>query len=214
MSDSFTPRTAYDSPAGVIRLHRHPGFPGDITDRHLETYWAGLREGNELPQRSQIDPCAITNILADTFVVQQTAPGNARFRVAGAHIVQLMNMDVRGMPLSTIIAPGDRERFAGALTTLFARPARLRFLLLSNVRTGQPEVAGRMTLLPLRRGFGGATHAIGSLVTCGPPGRAPYRFTITSCTISPLRLGQDAPPMAPQPPQTGQWPRLHLVKSD
>ena len=67
-----------------------------------------MRNGT-LPRRAEIDPRAIDSALADIFLIERIAPGLARFRVAGRRLSALMNMDVRGMPLSAIIAPAHRD---------------------------------------------------------------------------------------------------------
>jgi hypothetical protein len=95
-------------------------------------------------------------------------------------------MEVRGMPLSSFIAPAARERFALALVDLFERPARLEIDLLAKAGLGRPELTGRLMLWPLRSDLGDVSRALGCLVTRGEIGRASRRFEMEAVRVLPL----------------------------
>lgn len=221
----FTARTAASSIA--------PDTAQNPAAERLEAYWSDLaRKAGGVPRRADIDPRAIDTGLSDIFLIERIAPGLARFRVAGTGLSELMNMDVRGMPLSTFILPADREEFAAALTALFERPAKLRLGLRGAPGLGQPRLTGRMLLLPLCDDAGAVSRAIGCLVTSGSAGRAPRRFRLTgtrvapvdgvgatggpaSETLVPATAASDTPAPQHRPPRraTG-WPHLRLVTTD
>jgi len=197
----------------VIPLHRAQVPAGDATPERLEAYWTRLARDGVVPRRADIDPRAIDTRLADVFLIERVAPGLARFRVAGAGFAELMNMDVRGMPLSTLILPGDRDDLAAALTALFDRPAKLRLGLRAAPGVGRARLTGRMLLLPLRADTGEVSRAIGCLVKGGPAGRAPRRFAITGTRVEPI--GQiPADRLHPPRPDRTARPHLRLVVTD
>ena len=76
--------------------------------------------------RADIDPRGIEPLISSAFIAERIAPGVVRLRVAGMHLNDLMGMEVRGMPLTTFIAPSDRDAFALRLVDLFDGPAILR----------------------------------------------------------------------------------------
>lgn len=152
----------------------------------LHGYWAGLCEGSEVPRRADIDPRRIGGLLSNAFIAERIAPGVTRLRVAGLHLNALMGMEVRGMPLSSFIAPSAREAFALALVDLFERPARVEIDLHARAGLGRPEMTGRLMLWPLRSDLGDVSRALGCLVTQGEIGRASRRFEMAAVRVLPL----------------------------
>ncbi|WP_422028656.1 PAS domain-containing protein [Roseovarius sp.] len=207
-----------DRPDDVIELrprHRAAGRDPEA----LVDYWQGLRQGTAVPRRAEIDPRRIEGLLSDTFIIERIAPGLARFRVAGAHLADLMGMDVRGMPVSSFIHPDRRDGFAGALARLFEEPATVRLDLLSRGGFRQPELSARMVLLPLRSDLGDVSRAMGCLVAEGEAGRVPRRFEVTRLRVAPVDGGnvEVSRPVAEPPrpaPKRRHRPFLRLVTSD
>ncbi|SEM08040.1 PAS domain-containing protein [Roseovarius azorensis] len=154
--------------------------------RAFRAYWESLRKGHDLPRRSDIDPRRIEPLLHNAFVVERIAPGATRLRVAGTHLGDLMGMEVRGMPLSCLVAPDGRDDFALRLVELFDAPAALRLDLRSPGGLGRPEMTGTLILLPLRSDLGDVSRALGCLVTRGGIGRPSRRFGIVAARAEPL----------------------------
>lgn len=194
-----------------------PAPPDDAGLRALVAYWRGLCRGPELPRRAEIDPRRIAAVLADAFVVERIAPGLARFRVAGTHLADLMGMDVRGMPLSCLIRPEGRERFAAALARLFEEPATLDLRLTAPAGPGGGALSGRMVLLPLQSDLGDVSRALGCLVSRGRPGRAPRRFDLSRIVATPCAAAAataDPPDRSVRSSLRGERPWLRLAASD
>ncbi|WP_397543114.1 PAS domain-containing protein, partial [Roseovarius salis] len=179
MKDRFQPHNAPRGSRGVTPLHQDESKPAAGRTDALLHYWQSLCGRGTLPRRADVEPRAIGALLPDTFLLERIAPGLARFRVAGTHLSELMGMDVRGMPVSCLIAPSDRDDLAESLAALFDRPACLRLDLRSAAGVSRPALTGRMLLLPLLGRTGAVDHALGCLVTSGPPGRPPRRFCVT-----------------------------------
>jgi len=158
--------------------------------RAFRAHWEACRRGADVPMRADIDPRGIEPLISSAFIAERIAPGVVRLRVAGMKLNDLMGMEVRGMPLSTFIAPADRDSFARRLVDLFDGPAILRMALQSRRGLGRSPLSGTLMLLPLRSDLGDISRALGCLVTDGAIGRTPRRFAIEGAEASPLDSSQ------------------------
>ena len=185
-------------------------------------YWDSMRKSGDVPRRTEIDPRRIEPLLPQALIAERIAPGLARLRIAGSHLSDLMGMEVRGMPLSAFMASEDRPTLADLLTDLFERPARIDLGLQATGARGAAAIKGRLVLLPLRSDLGDISRALGCLVTQGPIGTGPHRFTIIARRITPLNVPCDTDFVPSSPaatparhialPQSGTRPWLRVVK--
>jgi hypothetical protein len=157
-------------------------------------YWEGMRAGASLPRRSEIDPRRIEGALPYAFILEEIAPGLARFRVAGGHLNDLMGMEVRGMPLSAMFIHSQRNTLLPMIEQVFRGPSSLE-LTLSSRKPGHEATYAEMLLLPLLDDAGNATRALGCLVAQGTLVSPPYRFEVTASRKTPL----PAPMTRPEP---------------
>lgn len=184
----------------------------------LRGYWEALRDGDALPPRERIDPRGIAGALERAFLIERIAPGLARLRLAGRMLVELMGMEVRGMPLSALFLPEARLKLAAALEPVFAGPAILDARVEGETGWGRPAFAVRMVVLPLTGAGGAVDVAIGALALPEDIGRAPRRLTLQRVVHE--RLGQAvmAAPAFAEPPRPWRAPpgrsHLRLVKSE
>jgi hypothetical protein len=187
-----TPGRSFDLPAPLARLR---------------SFWSGLRRGGELPRRVDITPCQIGDLLDCTLLVERIAPGVARVRIAGMRLSDLLGMDLRGMPLSALILPGDRAAFAAELEPVFARPAQVELWLRSDWGIGRPALDARLMLLPVIGDGGKVDRALGYMLLSGDVGRAPRRFCMRGTAQTPVGVPRAAPPArgaaAPASPSLG-----------
>lgn len=158
----------------------------------LRGYWEALRTAADgaIPERNRIDPRGIGGALDVAFIADRVAPGVARLRLAGSVLCDLMGMDVRGMPLLSLIEPRDRAGLAEAVETALMQPAVLTLALAADRGIGRPPLEARLLMLPLRRADGSAGLALGCLAIDGQIGRAPRRFFITRRLIEALGPAQ------------------------
>lgn len=154
--------------------------------RQVEAYWHGLCDTNAVPLRSQVDPRGMEDALENAFLMERIAPSMAKIRVAGSHLSDLMGMQIAGMPLSSLIAPSERERFGQAISHLFGDPAIIKIELRAEGGFGKPEMEASMVLMPLKSDFGDLSRALGAMVSHGRIGRTPRRFLIDSVEITPI----------------------------
>ena len=178
-----------------------PGSSARLEPHQLNTlraYWEALRDESDgaIPARLRVDPRGFSNALEHAFLLERVAPGMAKFRLAGAHLGELMGMELRGMPFAALFLPQDRGAVQAVLAEVFDLPAEAE-LTLRPARLGNaPDASARMVLLPLRDREGSVTAALGGLVSTGATGAPPQRFEIAARSLSPC--GGTAPP-APAP---------------
>ncbi|MGB3279851.1 MAG: PAS domain-containing protein [Pseudorhodobacter sp.] len=150
----------------------------------VRAYWEALRDRDGgLPMRSQISPRGIEAALSSTFLIERIAPGMARFRIAGMDLADIMGMEVRGMPISTMISSSARADFASKLERVFHSPAILTLNLQADTGIGRPTLTACMQILPIRNLDGQPNLALGSISLKGAFGRTPRRFGISSATV-------------------------------
>lgn len=186
--------------------------------QQVRGYWEALRVAGSLPARSQIDPRGMADCLDKVFLIEQIAPGLARFRLAGMALNDLLGMDVRGMPLSALFEPVARARIGRELDQVFAASAIMEVWLEAERSVGRPALSGRMLLLPLAGGPGDPRLALGCLVTEGQLGRQPRRFAISGLVRELVAAGglhvvPDAETSELPPPRSSGRAALRLVHS-
>ncbi|WP_438989965.1 PAS domain-containing protein [Lentibacter sp.] len=147
----------------------------------VQAYWQSLKPKNGLPKRSDIDPRGIEDALNYAFILESIGTGIARIRIAGMHLNELFGMEVRGMPISSLIAPPSRDTFSRVLVGVLNSPS---IMTLSLTPEGQMREAAesheRMLLLPMVDEKGQTTRVLGCLETRGPVKAPPQRFEIAN----------------------------------
>lgn len=156
---------------------------------HIRSYWESLRAGRLMPLRSEIDPREMSPYLEYCFVLQHRGPADTRFRLAGMGLNDLMGMELRGMPLRSIIEREDRAVFSAQLEQTFEEPEIQEYRLISD-QPNQPRLTANMLILPLRSDEANSDRAIGCLVFEGVAGVPPRRFRLEAVSRTSLRTGE------------------------
>lgn len=146
----------------------------------IDSYWEGLRDGRPMPMRSEVDPRGMEGALEHALLMEMVAPGIARIRVAGVHMTDLLGMEVRGMPLTAFIEPGDRTRLQDLLSEVVESPKVAEVSLSSPGGIGRPPLNARLYLAPLASDLDRRPRILAGFQAQGSIGRTPRRFSIES----------------------------------
>jgi hypothetical protein len=65
------------------------------SSREFFTYWDGQRGGERAPERSDIEPGPVRELLGDIFVLSYDPVDGHRFRVAGTRVCALLGRDLK-----------------------------------------------------------------------------------------------------------------------
>ena len=133
--------------------------------RDLFAYWNALRGERTAPERGEIDPTAIRNILADTFMLDVDVAQGFPFRLAGTRVNGLFNAEQKGSSFLDLWRAEERRNIAAVLMTVAdgACPVVTGARATPN---RQEDCALEALFLPLRH-FG-KTHArILGIITAG-----------------------------------------------
>jgi len=77
--------------------------------REFFAYWDERRGDARAPDRSEIEPGAVRELLADIFVLSYDASGGYPFRVAGTRVCALLGCDLKDRSFSQLFAAASRR---------------------------------------------------------------------------------------------------------
>src|ERR1700690_3827296 len=80
------------------------------SNREFFAYWDEKRAGGRAPDRSEIEPEAVRELLGDIFVLSYDSAAGYPFRVAGTRLSALLGRDLRDQSfLQLFVQEGRRE---------------------------------------------------------------------------------------------------------
>ena len=79
------------------------------SSREFFAYWDEKRGDARAPDRSEIEPGAVRELLGDIFVLSYDGAGGYPFRVAGTRVCALLGCDLKDRSFSALFAPGGRR---------------------------------------------------------------------------------------------------------
>jgi hypothetical protein len=137
------------------------------SSREFFAYWEEKRGGARAPDRSDIEPGAVRDLLGDIFVLSYDAAAGYPFRVAGTRVCALLGCDLKDRSFSELFAAEGRREIEDLITVVSEEmlaavagitatsedgsPAHLELLLLPfNARAHAP-----LSLTGLLAPFGG-----------------------------------------------------------
>ena len=155
----MTERDATACPGGFAI----PAMAGKEGIVHAQTrvflaYWEGLRRGQLVPYRSQVDPRYMHCDIGNLFILEGLADGSHRFRVAGSRIIDMFGMELRGLSVRTIMEGASRETLGALIAETLETPAIGYARLCPSAGDGG---LWEMLLLPLRSDDGSIDRVIG-----------------------------------------------------
>ena len=122
----------------------------------LYAYWNRLRGARSAPERNDVDPGAISGVLADTFVLDFDDKRGFPFRIAGSRANAVFLKELRSLSFLELWRDADREEL-GSILHCVADEAQA-FLI--GAEAGPPGLDAldiEVILLPLRHH--GLTHS-------------------------------------------------------
>lgn len=166
--------------------------------RELYSYWDGLRKGRCSPERADIDPAAIRNVLSDTFILGTEEDGPAApfsIRLSGTRLNALFLREMKGRSLLDLWLEDDKAGVKRILQTVLDDAAPL-VAGLRGGPSGHRAVDLEMVLLPLRHA--GRTHAriLGAIAPVEMPSWLGL-VGIDHLTLTSLRLIDPVAPATP-----------------
>ena len=194
------------SPHNILDMTEFRAEVGYSAIAQVEAYWEGLRGARLMPKRSEIDPRGIESALEHTFVLERIAPGMARIRIAGSHLSDLMGMEVRGMPLTSLITPPCRRQINDLLEDVCQRPAVCEVRMNAETSITKPHMDARLVLLPLKSDLGDVSRILGCLVAQGDIGHTPRRFDVVGAKIRSITAPSTVPAAPKTAPKTADKP--------
>ena len=79
------------------------------SSRKFYAYWDKMRGNAAAPDRSDIEPSAVRELLGDIFVLSYDAEAGYPFRVAGTRVCALLGRDVKDQSFSALFTPEARR---------------------------------------------------------------------------------------------------------
>jgi hypothetical protein len=79
------------------------------SNREFFAYWDEKRGSARAPDRSDIEPAAVRDLLGDIFVLSYDAPAGYPFRVAGTRVCALLGCDLKDRSFSALFEPQGRR---------------------------------------------------------------------------------------------------------
>jgi hypothetical protein len=124
--------------------------------RELFSYWNRLRRGRAAPERADIDPAAIRNVLADTFLIEIDEACAFPIRLSGTRLNALWLSEQKGRSFLDLWQPEERREIAALILTVIDGVSPV-VAGVAAAPTGRAPMNLELLLLPLRHN--GKTHA-------------------------------------------------------
>jgi hypothetical protein len=97
---------------GKGKAMKHP------SSREFFAYWDEKRGAARAPDRSEIEPGAVRELLGDIFVLSYDATSGHPFRVAGTRVCALAGRDLKDRSFSALFAPDARREIEDIVTAV------------------------------------------------------------------------------------------------
>jgi len=88
------------------------------SSREFFAYWDEKRAGARAPDRSEIEPSAVRELLGDIFVLSYDSTAGYPFRVAGTRLCALLGHDLRDRSFSSLFVQDVRREIEDIITVV------------------------------------------------------------------------------------------------
>ena len=86
------------------------------SSREFFAYWDAQRGDARAPDRSEIEPGAVRELLGDIFVLSYDNEAGYPFRVAGTRVCALLGRDLKDLSFPALFAPESRREIEDVIT--------------------------------------------------------------------------------------------------
>ena len=152
----------------VIELSQYRNRDHFPALRTLGNYWNNLADGG-VPYRSDLDPRGLSDALRSIVLVERISTGNARIRISGRYLCEVLQEDGRGLPYSLLFDGDSRSLALDILGQVFDTECPKTLWL----GCAEGTWSGKMTLYPLRDAYG-----VTNILVTGIEGSAPLAHPI------------------------------------
>ena len=152
------------------------------SSRELTAYWNERRGTRRAPERGDIDPGAIRQVLGDTFILAVDRAHGHPFRLAGTRVCALFGHELRGEPFLHLWSAEDRA----TLTDLLGNCSEEANGIVAQVTGTTPQGWSEdleLLVLPLRHRGDTLARLIGVLAPLTAP------FWLGTSRLETVRLG-------------------------
>jgi len=88
------------------------------SSRAFFAYWDDKRGFARAPDRSEVEPGPVRELLGDIFVLSYDKPTEFPFRVAGTRVCALLGRDLKNEQFPSLFAPGSRSDIEEMITVV------------------------------------------------------------------------------------------------
>ncbi len=138
------------------------------TSHILYGYWNDVRGERMAPRRFEIEPSRISEILAETFILERGDSHSFVFRLAGTRICDHFGIELRGRNFADLAGEADRAKIEVAMTSITDQGAVGVFELEARDGKDRP-VRFEAVVLPLLHSQATVTRYLGSISAIDPP---------------------------------------------
>lgn len=129
------------------------------SSRAFFNYWDEKRGAQTAPDRSDMEPDAVRELLGDIFVLSNDTAAGYPFRVAGTRVCALLGCDAKGRSFTPLFSAGSRQEIEDVLSVV--------------TEETQPTIAG----ITARAADGSPAHLELLLLPFSPRAHAPLSLT-------------------------------------
>lgn len=138
------------------------------TSQILFAYWNDVRGGRLAPRRFEIEPSRIGAILAETFILECSAPEIITYRLAGTRICECFGTEFRGRNFLDGWSDADRATLERHIASMCSHGSTAVFDIVAETASGR-AVAFELVLLPLLHTGEQADRFLGAISAVAPP---------------------------------------------
>ena len=149
------------------------------SSRKFFAYWDDKRGGARAPDRSEIEPGAVRELLGDIFVLSYDATSGYPFRVAGTRVCALAGCDLKDRSFSALFAPDARREIGDIITAVAEEMLAAVAGITATSEDGSPAHL-ELLLLPFNAGAHAPISLTGLLAPFESERRVLLDFRLTS----------------------------------